>query len=87
MFFETSDGTRLLHETNGDGGQPTILLIYGLGADHQVRKPQIVRYPSEGLYVIAPDMRGHGNSSQPRTFAPRDCARVLRQLLQTGYIQ
>jgi 3-oxoadipate enol-lactonase len=45
-------------------------------------QPQIARYPSEGLCVIAPDMRGHGNSSLPRTFALEDCARDMSELLQ-----
>jgi 3-oxoadipate enol-lactonase len=83
MIFQTSQNINLFYETYGDKANPAVLLLHGLGADHQMWKPQIDRYPQAGLFVIAPDLRGHGQSSLPETFCIRDCAHDMYELLET----
>ncbi len=81
MILNTSDNVQLFYETFGSGDDLPVLLLHGLGADHQMWQPQIAAYPSQGLFVIAPDMRGHGASSTPGHFSLADCARDARELL------
>jgi 3-oxoadipate enol-lactonase len=81
MILQTTDDVHLFYETYGDSHHPALLLLHGLGADHQMWRPQIARYPSEGFFAIAPDMRGHGSSSVPDSFALGDCARDMAELL------
>jgi 3-oxoadipate enol-lactonase len=81
MIIETSDSITLFFETFGDEANDPVLLIHGLGADHQMWQPQLVRYPNEGHFVVAPDMRGHGESSTPIAFSLQDCARDMSELL------
>ncbi len=81
MILNTSDNVELFYETFGSGDNLPVLLLHGLGADHQMWQPQISAYPSQGFFVIAPDMRGHGASSTPGYFSLADCARDARELL------
>lgn len=50
----------------GDGGEP-VLLLHGL-ADNALVWVDVGEYlANQGYHVIAPDMRGHGDSSKPET--------------------
>jgi 3-oxoadipate enol-lactonase len=44
-------------------------------------EPQLASYPAHGLYIIAPDVRGHGQSSPVDRFTVEDCARDVVALL------
>jgi 3-oxoadipate enol-lactonase len=46
------------------GSGNTLVLIHGLGSDHSIWEP-ILPLLSENYHVIAPDLRGHGQTSQP----------------------
>lgn len=81
MKFKTSDGVDLFYETYGDKTEEPIVLIHGLGADHEMWKPQIKNYPEKGFFLIVPDMRGHGSSSKVNSFLISDCARDINELL------
>jgi len=81
MNFKTSDKVDLFYMTYGDKSQEPIVLIHGLGADHEMWKPQIENYPENGFFLIVPDMRGHGNSSKVNSFRISDCARDIGELL------
>ncbi len=83
MNFKTFDQLSLYYETHGDPIAPPILLIHGLGADHEMWNPQILSLPAAGYFVIVPDLRGHGTSAAPADFHIADCARDLRDLLAT----
>ena len=80
-YLATLDHARLFSAAYGDPSNPPILLLHGLGADHEMWRPQIERYPQESLFVIAPDLRGHGRSEKPTVFTIAACARDLRDLL------
>lgn len=62
-MYATRDGTRLYHETAGDGA--AILMVHGHTLD--VRVWSDVRGPLNraGLRTVAFDLRGHGRSSVP----------------------
>lgn len=62
------------YETFDDKSAQPVVLVHGLGADHEMWSPQIARYPSKGFYLIVPDVRGHGRSSPVETFCIQDCA-------------
>jgi pimeloyl-ACP methyl ester carboxylesterase len=82
-FFGTSDGERLAFQTHGKPGNPTLLLIHGFtgSSDYFTRNYEAL---SIKWYVVAPDLRGHGNS-QTRTLhgyhVPR-LASDLKDLLE-----
>lgn len=82
MIFKTSDGIELFYETYGKNKNIPIVLVHGLGAEHNMWLPQILKYPSQSLFVIAPDMRGHGNSPKVKSFKINDCAKDINELLE-----
>jgi pimeloyl-ACP methyl ester carboxylesterase len=80
MLFTTKDNLKLYYQTSGDPQNLAILLIHGLGADHQMWQLQIEPFAEAGFYVIAPDMRSHGQSDAGK-FSIVACARDLLALL------
>ena len=82
MILQTPDGIELFYETYGEKGDTPVILVHGAGADHEMWLPQIAKYPAEGLFVIAPDIRGHGNSSKVESFKIKDCAKDINELLE-----
>ncbi|MBN1313634.1 MAG: alpha/beta fold hydrolase, partial [Anaerolineae bacterium] len=87
MIIEASDKLSLYYETHGDPARPPVILIHGIGADHDMWKPQITSMPGAGYFVIVPDLRGHGLSEAPETFRIADCARDIKELLDILNIQ
>jgi 3-oxoadipate enol-lactonase len=81
MQLATSDGIELFYFTKGDKSAIPVVLVHGLGADHQMWAPQLTSYPNEGFYVLAPDMRGHGQSPNVDAFSFNDCARDIFELI------
>lgn len=80
MDLHTSDGQTIFYETYGDRDGLPVLLLHGLGAEHQMWGPQFSSYPSQGFFLIVPDLRGHGLSSIPPRFTLQDCARDMAEL-------
>ena len=76
------DGSQLFVYTRGKENAEPILLIHGLGADHNMWQPQIECYPEEGLRVIAPDMRCHGRSSNCKKIENADWADDLAEMME-----
>jgi len=74
------DGARLHYEIFGDG-EPLLWLhgFMGAGPDWQY----IFKHPPAGYRLIAPDLRGHGASTNPSTsFSFREAARDVAALLR-----
>jgi 3-oxoadipate enol-lactonase len=81
MDLHTSDGQTIFYETYGDRNGLPVLLLHGLGAEHQMWGPQFTSYPPLGFFLIVPDLRGHGLSSIPPRFSLQDCARDMAELI------
>jgi pimeloyl-ACP methyl ester carboxylesterase len=62
MFITLSDGLRLFYEDQGQG-EP-VVLVHGLRCSHVTWRHQIPVL-AERYRVIAPDIRGHGDSDKP----------------------
>jgi len=82
MILKTSDGIELFYDTYGEKGNSPVVLVHGLGADHRMWQLQTSIYPDEGLFLIVPDIHGHGKSSKVKKFRISDCARDLAELIQ-----
>lgn len=87
MKYTASDQLMLDFETYGDSNASPAVLIHGIGADHNMWKPQIRSFPAAGLFTIVPDLRGHGLSEIPQSFKMADCVRDLRDLLDVLGVQ
>jgi 3-oxoadipate enol-lactonase len=81
MKISTTEHIELHYSTFGDRKDTPVVLIHGLGADRYMWEPQMESLPGEGLFLIVPDMRGHGNTSKVKTFSIEDCARDISELL------
>lgn len=86
MNLQTFDRLSLYFETYGEPTAPPIVLLHGIGADHNMWQPQMASLPAVGYFVIVPDLRGHGSSELPATFRITDCARDLADLLAELHI-
>jgi len=82
VILKTPDEIELFYETYGEKRNTPIVLVHGAGADHEMWLPQTAKYPAKGLFVITPDMRGHGNSSKVESFKIKDCAKDINALLE-----
>ena len=65
--IEVRDGHRLAVRRRGDGGVP-LLLIHGFPCTSRIWSHNIVPLAEAGFDVVAPDLRGYGDSD----FAPDD---------------
>jgi non-heme chloroperoxidase len=61
----TFDGARLAVRTWGDPAAPPVVLVHGWGQSGRAWQRLAPRLP--GLHLIAPDLRGHGESDAPAT--------------------
>lgn len=80
MFFTAPDNTQLFYKTKGDSKNPAIVLLHGLGADHQMWQSQIEPFAEAGFFMIVPDMRSHGQSAAG-DFSIANCAQDMQALL------
>ncbi len=77
-----NNGITIEYSDSGEG--ETILLLHGLGSTKADWNDQITAL-SEKYRVIAPDFRGHGNSTKPKSkkeYGVGLCAEDMRLLLQ-----
>lgn len=79
--MRTRDGKNLVYHTYGPEEGPVIVLVHGLGADHQMWRPQIETYPRRGYRLIVPDVRGHGDSDSVESLTLDDWVEDLREIL------
>ena len=81
MYLEKENDIRIYYETYGDKRDEPLLLIHGLGLDHNMYKKQIEKYQKLGFYLITPDMRAHGRSSKVESINISDWAEDIRDLM------
>ncbi len=65
-------GALIAYEAAGPAGAPTVLLVHGFASDRRsnwVRTRWVSTLVDAGFRVIAPDLRGHGDSARPRNLA------------------
>jgi pimeloyl-ACP methyl ester carboxylesterase len=65
-FAHTEDGTRIQYETHGSG-RMKVILLHGWGGSSSYWRELVSHLNLEGLQIIAPSYRGHGDSGQPAT--------------------
>src|SRR4029077_9860622 len=63
-FAQTDDGTRIAYETHGSGTLK-IILLHGWGGSSSYWRDLVSHLNLEGLQIIAPSYRGHGDSDKP----------------------
>jgi valacyclovir hydrolase len=85
-FADLSTGATLYYLDTG-GNKPPLVLLHGLLDVPEVHYPKLIDWLKQDYRVIAPSMRGYGQSTpKPRTFPPKfyhqDAVDVLA-LLQT----
>lgn len=64
MPFYERDGVRLHYVTIGSPDLPAVLLLHGFTSDHRMWQP-VATEVAQSYYVVAPDLRGHGQSDAP----------------------
>jgi non-heme chloroperoxidase len=77
------DGTRLAVYEWGNPAGPAILLVHGIAQCHLCFEPQYRSTLAERFRLVAYDMRGHGESGQPRDAAAYQGGRVWADDLAT----
>ncbi len=70
------DGTRLAVYEWGNGAGPAVLLVHGFAQCHLCFGPQYRSALADRFRLVAYDMRGHGESDQPRDAAAYQGSRV-----------
>ncbi len=81
MFIKTQSGIKINVKTYGDENNPAIVLVHGLGGDYEMFSPQIEKYKNNGLFLIVPDMRGHGESSKVEKLKLDDFTYDIKEIL------
>lgn len=64
MKMKNTDGTETVYSALGNAANEAIVLLHGIGVDHTMWQPQMEAFASNGFYVLAPDLLGHGQSSK-----------------------
>jgi non-heme chloroperoxidase len=65
-FAKADDGTRIAYESHGTGSLK-VLLLHGWGGSSSYWRDLVSHINLEGLHLIAPSYRGHGDSDKPST--------------------
>lgn len=76
-LIEVEDGVRLNVLDVGSG--PPLMLVHGWALSHEVWDRQVLTLAERGWRVLAPDLRGHGNSDAPLSGYAAD--RLARDLV------
>ena len=82
MIVENSDGTKTYVEEAGKPNNEAMLLLHGIGADHNMWKPQLPVFAENGYYVMVPDLLGHGKSSKVNTLELSDWEAQINEVLR-----
>jgi pimeloyl-ACP methyl ester carboxylesterase len=79
--YTEAQGLRLHYLEWGEIGKPDLLLVHGW-TNFSLSWSAVANYFQDRFHIIAPDLRGHGESDKPQTgYRLRDFAEDLRQLI------
>lgn len=81
MIISNSDGIETYLQAVGNSNNEAMVLLHGIGADHEMWQPQLQFFAEKGYYVVVPDLLGHGKSSKVSTLALRDWENQINELL------
>lgn len=70
MGFIKINGIKLYVEVKGNGFP--VILIHGVGGDHQAHLSNVIEPLSKNFKTVALDCRGHGQSDKPSAFTIED---------------
>ena len=62
----TSGGLAMHCATSGPEAGPLVILLHGLPARWSISREPMTKLAAAGLFVVAPDLRGYGESADPR---------------------
>jgi pimeloyl-ACP methyl ester carboxylesterase len=74
-------GVRIAGLAYGDPARPPMVLVHGI-RDHAGSFEPIARAFAEDYHVLAPDLRGHGDSDKPGSYAMAELVADLRALVR-----
>lgn len=75
------ESLRLALRHSGDRDQTPVLLVHGMGSDHQTWRRLAARLRRTGRAVVSVDLRGHGRSSRSGRYLLDDFRDDLRSVL------
>jgi pimeloyl-ACP methyl ester carboxylesterase len=80
LFTTSLDGTRIAYECSGAG--PALMLLHGGGNSRQVwHEAGYVKRLQDNFTIIAPDLRGHGESGMPIEPADYTVDKMMQDIL------
>jgi pimeloyl-ACP methyl ester carboxylesterase len=80
LFANSPDGTRIAYERSGAG--PALMLLHGGGNSRQMwHEVDYVERLQDNFTVIAPDLRGHGESGLPTEPADYTVDKMIQDVL------
>ncbi|MGM0446253.1 MAG: alpha/beta fold hydrolase [Bacillota bacterium] len=82
MFLETKPDVKINVKTYGEKENPAVIMLHGIGADHEMFLPQINEFKEEGFFLIVSDMRGHGKSSKVNKLSLDDFTYDIKEILK-----
>ena len=79
--FTEVQGIKLHYREWGEPGKPDLLLVHGW-TNFSLSWSNVAQYFQDRFHIIAPDLRGHGESEKPQTgYRLRDFTEDVRQLI------
>ncbi|MFI6292341.1 alpha/beta fold hydrolase [Nonomuraea sp. NPDC050790] len=80
MRETTANGLTIVYREEGQAGAPLMVLLHGRTANHNDWNG-IIQHFARRYHVLAPDLRGHGESGYPGSYALPDMADDVAALL------
>ncbi|MFI6595448.1 alpha/beta fold hydrolase [Nonomuraea sp. NPDC050536] len=80
MREATANGIKLVYREEGSEADPLLVLLHGRTADHN-NWNGITQHFARRYHVLVPDLRGHGASDHPGSYALTDMADDIAGLL------
>lgn len=64
-----------------------MILLHGIGADHNMWKPQMEEFAESGYYLLIPDLLGHGSSAKADTLTLEDWHDQINDLVEEKHLE